>query len=288
MSTHPTRDFVKMHGLGNDFVIFDGRRDGFRPDPALAARVADRHFGVGCDQVITLEPSANADLFMRIQNPDGSESGACGNATRCVARLVLDETGGDRMVIETLGGLLACTRLPDGRITVDMGAPRLDWQDIPLARAMDTGDLEFATHDSRDHQLVAPVAVSMGNPHAVFFVADAEAIDLPEVGPRIEHDPLFPARVNVSVASIMDRAGDSPKFRVRVWERGAGITLACGSASCAVAVAATRRGLAEGRATVVMDGGALELEWRESDGHVLMTGPTALVFAGSFPLGSAA
>ncbi|MDA5192721.1 diaminopimelate epimerase [Govanella unica] len=285
MSKHDTRDFVKMHGLGNDFVIFDGREDGFRPSPRQAARVADRHFGVGCDQVITLEPSSTADLFMRIQNPDGSESGACGNATRCVAALVLDETGGDQLVIETLAGLLACTRLPDGRVTVDMGVPRLDWTEIPLARAMDSGDIDLQLADKAGHQLVAPVGVNMGNPHAVFFVADAEAIDLPDIGPRVEHNPLFPERVNVSVASLMSRAKDHTRIRVRVWERGAGITLACGSASCAVIVAATRRGLADGRATIVMDGGELELQWREDDTHVLMTGPTALVFRGAFPLG---
>lgn len=285
MSIDQTRDFIKMHGLGNDFVIFDGRHDGFHPTAEQAARVADRHFGIGCDQVITLERSDKADLFMRIQNPDGSSSGACGNATRCVAALAFEETGQDKIVIETLAGRLECTRLDDGRITVDMGAPRLNWQDIPLSHEMDSGDIDLSLTDSRDHKLVAPIGVNMGNPHAVFFVLDAETIDLEDIGPRIERDPLFPDRVNVSVASLIDRHDDAPRFRVRVWERGAGITLACGSASCATVVAATRRGLAEGRATIVMDGGELELHWRESDGHVLMTGATALVFRGTVPLG---
>ncbi|MBW7835908.1 MAG: diaminopimelate epimerase [Sphingomonadales bacterium] len=274
-----TRDFVKMHGLGNDFVIFDGRRDGFALDPAAAAAVADRHFGVGCDQVITLLPSTRADLYMRIQNPDGSESGACGNATRCVADLMFGANGGHRMTIETKGGVLPCRREADGRITVDMGAPKLDWREIPLSRAMDTLDVEFTIQSPAGFTLAAPVAVNMGNPHAVFFVADAEAIDLTAVGPLIEHDPLFPERVNVSVAEVKGRE----LIRLRVWERGAGVTLACGSAACAVTVAATRRGLIDGHATVLMDGGALDMRWAE-DGHVLMTGPTALSFRGAWAL----
>lgn len=274
-----TRNFVKMHGLGNDFVIFDGRRDGFALEPAAAAAVADRHFGVGCDQVITLLPSARADLYMRIQNPDGSEAGACGNATRCVANLIFDADGGERMTIETKNGVLPCRREADGRITVDMGAPKLEWREIPLARAMDTLDVEFTIQSPAEFTLAAPVAVNMGNPHAVFFVANADAIDLAAVGPMIEHDPLFPERVNVSVAEVKNRE----LIRLRVWERGAGITLACGSAACAVTVAATRRGIIDGHATVIMDGGALDMRWAE-DGHVLMTGPAALSFRGAWAL----
>ena len=273
------RNFVKMHGLGNDFVIFDGRRDGFALDTGGAAAVADRHFGVGCDQVITLLPSTRADLYMRIQNPDGSEAGACGNATRCVADLIFDADGGDRMTIETLNGVLPCRREADGRITVDMGTPKLDWQDIPLSREMDTLDVAFAIRSPAGFALASPVAVNMGNPHAVFFVADAEEIDLAAVGPLIEHDPLFPERVNVSVAEVKSRE----RIRLRVWERGAGITLACGSAACAVVVAATRRGLIDGFAQVIMGGGALDMRWGE-DGHVLMTGPAALSFRGAMTL----
>lgn len=283
MSNKPDRTmttpFVKMHGIGNDFVIFDGRRSGLRLTAEQAAAVADRRFGVGCDQVIVIEPSERGDLFIRIFNPDGSESGACGNATRCVADLVMAETGADRITIETRAGLLPCWREADGRITVDMGEPRLGWQEIPLSRAEDTGDIRLELEDSEGHRLCAPVGVNMGNPHAVFFVADSDAIDLPGIGPRIEHDPLFPERVNVSVAAVEGR----DRIRLRVWERGAGITLACGSAACATAVAATRRGLIDGSAAIVMDGGMLHLAWRE-DGHVLMTGPTALVYRGEFPL----
>jgi len=274
-----TRDFVKMHGLGNDFVIFDGRHDGFALDAGGAATVADRHFGVGCDQVITLLPSTRADLYMRIQNPDGSEAGACGNATRCVADLMFGDAGDGRMTIETKGGVLPCAREQDGRITVDMGLPKLDWQDIPLSRAMDTLDVDFSIRSPAGLVLKSPVAVNMGNPHAVFFVADAEEIDLAAVGPLIERDPLFPERVNVSVAAVKTRE----HIRLRVWERGAGITLACGSAACAVVVAATRRGLIDGFAQVVMDGGALDMRWGE-DGHVLMTGPAALSFRGTVAL----
>ncbi|MEX1148290.1 MAG: diaminopimelate epimerase [Sphingomonadales bacterium] len=278
MIPHTGRPFIKMHGLGNDFVIFDGRADAFTPSADFARAVADRHTGVGCDEVITMEMDGNADLFMRIHNPDGSEAGACGNATRCVAALALDETGNDRLTIRTLSGVLKAWRGEDGQITVDMGAPRLDWRDIPLAREMDSLDVDFAVTTPDGRTLRAPVAVNMGNPHAVFFVDDAEAVDLAAIGPGVEHDPLFPERVNVSVAEVRGRDA----IRVRVWERGAGITLACGSAACANVVAATRRGLIDGRARVMMDGGALDMEWR-ADGHVLMTGPVATVFTGVWP-----
>ncbi len=279
---HNGRAFVKMHGLGNDFVIFDGRDDGFVPSPEFARAVADRHMGVGCDQVITMEPSDNADVFMRIHNPDGSEAGACGNATRCVAALALAETGGKSVTVETLGGVLEARAQDDGRITVDMGAPRMGWDNIPLARDMDTLDVDLAVTTPAGLDLRAPVAVNMGNPHVVFFVDDAEAVDLAAIGPAIEYNPLFPERVNVSVAEVRGRNA----MRVRVWERGAGITLACGSAACANVVAATRRDLVDGKAAIEMDGGTLELEWRE-DGHVLMTGPVATVFHGTLDLETA-
>ena len=281
LSDHSGRPFVKMHGLGNDFVIFDGRTDGFAPSAALVRAVADRHRGVGCDQVITMEAAHHADLFMRIHNPDGSESGACGNATRCVAALVLPETGGEAITIETLGGLLRAKMEADGQVTVDMGEPRLGWADIPLAQEMDTLDVDFAFTAPDGTKLRAPVAVNMGNPHVVFFVADAEAVDLPAVGPEIEHNPLFPERVNVSVAEVRGRDA----MRVRVWERGAGITLACGSAACAAVVAATRRGLIDGSAAITMDGGTLHLAWR-ADNHVMMTGPVATSFRGQLEVRS--
>ena len=268
--------FLKMHGLGNDFVVLDRRAGPARLEPAMAARLADRRFGVGCDQVIVLEPPAlpGADVFMRIHNPDGGEAEACGNATRCVAELILEETGGAVARIQTLCGLLEGRRDGDGRgVTVDMGAPRLDWRDIPLARAMDTLALE-----GEFQGFTAPCAVSMGNPHIVFFVPDAQAVDLATVGPRIEHDKLFPARANVEFATL--RADGS--IDLRVWERGAGITLACGSGACATMVAAVRRGLIGRSAPIDLPGGRLWLEWRESDGHVMMTGPTTLSFRGEF------
>jgi diaminopimelate epimerase len=228
---------------------------------------------VGCDQFITIEPPRDprAAAFMGIRNPDGSEAGACGNATRCVARLLMEEGGTDRVGIETAAGLLDCTRAADGTVTVDMGPARLDWRDVPLAREADTLRLALTAGPLSD-----PCAVGMGNPHAVFFVADAEAVPLAEIGPRIEHDPWFPARTNVEIVQVLSPG----RLRMRVWERGAGITRACGSGACAALVAAVRRGLAERRAELVLDGGSLTIEWRE-DGHVLMGGPTAVAFRGT-------
>lgn len=269
--------FLKMHGLGNDFVVIDGRGGMPSLDEAAVRAIGDRRRGVGFDQLLLIESPRNgsADAFMRIYNPDGSEAGACGNGTRCVASLLMGDNGAGRCRIETRRGVLEASAVGD-LVTVDMGAAQLDWADIPLVEPMETDRLPIAEGPLRD-----PVAVGMGNPHCVFFVADAEAIDLPALGPKIEHHPLFPARTNVEVASV--RADGS--IRLRVWERGAGITLACGSGTCATVVAAVRRGLIDGRAAEVqVDGGRLAIEWRESDGHVLMTGPVATSFAGELPL----
>lgn len=268
------RPFVKMHGLGNDFVVVDARRMPFRLDGDAARRIADRREGVGCDQIIVMEPPSpggEADVFMRIRNADGGEVAACGNATRCVAARVMAETGRDRVGVETLAGVLPAWDAGGGRVSVDMGVPRLDWRDIPLARGMDTLRLDLALETLRD-----PVAVSMGNPHAVFFVPDAEAVDLARLGPKLEHDPLFPERANISVAQV--QAGG--RIRLRAWERGAGVTRACGTAACAAAVAGVRRGLTARRVPVLVDGGELELYWREDDDHVIMTGPAAESFTG--------
>lgn len=267
--------FVKMHGLGNDFVVVDARAGAPEVTPDLARALADRRFGVGCDQVIVLEPSgeAGADLFMRIRNPDGTEAEACGNATRCVADLVGRETGRETIRIATRRGGLTATRTAAGTIAVDMGPPSLDWHDIPLAHAMDTARLDF---EIEGH--AGPVAVSMGNPHVVFFVDDPDAVPLSRLGPLIERDALFPARTNVEFAAV--RADGS--IRLRVWERGAGPTLACGSGACATLVAAHRRGLTGRRARVELPGGALDIDWRAADGHVIMTGPAARVFAGQY------
>ncbi|MEX0759615.1 MAG: diaminopimelate epimerase, partial [Tistlia sp.] len=240
------RPFRKMHGLGNDFVIVDARLEPFRPSAAQAAAIADRREGVGCDQLIVLEPdAAPADLFMRIFNADGSEAEACGNATRCVASLLFAE-GREAVTIRTLGGLLPCTPAADGQVTADLGPPRLDWREVPLARAMDTGRLDYAKGPLAD-----PVALSLGNPHVVFFVEDPEGIDLAALGPAIEHDPLFPRRTNVQLVQVVS----TTHLRQRIWERGVGLTRASGSGGCAAQVAAVRRGLTERRARVEQPGG---------------------------------
>ena len=267
------RPFLKMHGLGNDFVVVDARRAPFALDDAGAKAIADRRQGVGCDQLIVLEPPSNgaADVFMRIRNHDGGEVEACGNATRCVAALVMAESGAEACTVETLAGLLPARAAGPGRIAVDMGEAKCGWQDVPVAREMDTLHLELALGPLTD-----PVGVSIGNPHTVFFVAEAAAIDLAELGPRLEHDPLFPERANIGVAQVVDR----DNLRLRVWERGVGITRACGTGACAAAVAAHRRGLTERKVTVTLEGGPLGLEWRD-DGHVIMTGPYATAFSGT-------
>jgi len=267
--------FAKMHGAGNDFVVFDERARPLGLTPGQVRALADRRRGIGCDQLIRIEPTGpGADAFMRIQNPDGSEAGACGNATRCVVRLLHEETGRDDLAIATRAGVLPATVAADGTVTVDMGAPRLAWQDVPLARAMDTLHLDLAAGPLRD-----PAALSMGNPHATFFVPDLAAIPIAALGPGLEHDELFPERANIGVAQVL--APD--RIRLRVWERGAGLTRACGSGACAALVNAARRGLAGRHATVIVDGGALAITWRE-DGHVLMAGPTALAFRGEIDL----
>ncbi|MFA5592336.1 MAG: diaminopimelate epimerase [Micavibrio sp.] len=309
-------NFLKMHGLGNDFVIIDGRDNPVRLAAEQIRHMGDRRRGIGFDQLILLENGGGGDkngdngdngsrdgsdgnvvnignignkghdghgdhghgghgrgdpaLFMTIYNPDGSEAGACGNATRCVASLIMDESGSAACTIRTVAGLLYCTRAEKGRICVDMGAPRLEWDEIPLAEQCDTLSLPLEG---------SPVAVSMGNPHCVYFCGNAEDIAVDSLGPKVEHNPLFPERTNVEYVSMQ---GDN-HLRMRVWERGAGITQACGTGACAAAVAAIRRGLAD-RALpvcVTLDGGDLFIEWRESDDHVLMTGPASFVYKGS-------
>jgi len=266
--------FTKMHGLGNDFVVIDARAHPLALDEARARAIARRQTGIGCDQVIVMEPAPDgaADLFMRIRNADGSEVAACGNATRCVAALVMMEEGRDSLRIRTHAGLLEAEGLDGGMVAVDMGRPRLEWRDIPLSAPEDTLHLELSAGPLSD-----PVAVSMGNPHCVFFVDDAEAVDLAGLGPGLEHHRLFPERANIGVAQMLGRDA----IRLRVWERGAGITLACGTGACAALVAAHRRGLAERKAIIELDGGRLAIDWRADD-HVLMTGPAAISFSGSF------
>jgi diaminopimelate epimerase len=267
MSGHgPSLAFRKMHGAGNDFVVIDARGGTDPVTPALARAIGDRHRGVGFDQLAVIRDADGATAALDFWNADGSRAGACGNATRCVAELLLADTGAARVTIRTVAGLLPAWRGADGLVAVDMGAPETAWQRIPLARAADTARLPLQG---------APAAVSMGNPHCVFFVGDAGAVDLAALGPRIEHDPLFSERTNVEVVEV--RGPD--RLRMRVWERGAGITLACGSGACAAAVAAHARGLAGREVAVELDGGTLRIALA-ADGHVHMAGPVAHVFEG--------
>jgi diaminopimelate epimerase len=261
--------FMKMHGLGNDFVVIDARQRAVTVAPALAAALADRHRGVGFDQLAIIRPDAQADLRLDFLNADGTPSAACGNATRCIAAHVMEETGADRLTLATPRGVLQARRAGDGLTAVNMGEPFLDWQDIPLAHQMETLHLPIPGD---------PVATGMGNPHCTFFVPDVAAVDLASFGPAHEHHPLFPERTNVQVVQVIDRQ----TLRMRVWERGTGITLASGSSSCAVAVAAARRGLTDRQVTIHLDGGAIGVNW--ADDGVWMTGPTAHVFSGMLTL----
>lgn len=267
------RDFIKMHGAGNDFVVLDLRHGGEAPSAKQATAIADRHRGIGCDQIILIGPSPTgiADLGLVFLNSDGSASGACGNGTRCVADYLMAERGADQLALETAAGILDCARGRDGRVTVDMGRPRTEWRDIPISEARDTLHLGIGEGPVKD-----PVGVSMGNPHAVFFVPELAKVPIEAIGPKLEHNKLFPERANIGFAEV--RAPD--RIRLRVWERGAGLTLACGSGACAALVAAVRRGLTQRKAALELDGGTLEIEWLEN-GHVLMTGPTAISFRGT-------
>ncbi|MEM8786584.1 MAG: diaminopimelate epimerase [Pseudomonadota bacterium] len=276
--------FRKMHGLGNDFVILDNRDYGYSLTADEVRHLADRRQGIGCDQVIVLEKPHKdrdkVDAFMRIFNADGSEAGACGNATRCVASLLMGETNREVVAIETLAGVLIGRAVQTGAeaslIEIDMGRPKFEWSSIPMARDMDTRRLDLRLDDPHGLSLAGPSAVNMGNPHCVFFVDTLEALDVASLGAAVERHALFPEGCNVSFAHIT-----SPDtIRVRVWERGAGLTSACGSAACAVGVAAARRNLAERRTKILLDGGALTITWREADDHVLMAGPIAATFHG--------
>lgn len=270
--------FLKMNGLGNDFVVLDARAQKLSIDAAAARRIADRNRGVGCDQLLLIEPgTGGADAVMRIWNPDGSVAKACGNGARCVADLLLSETKKPSIKLSTAGGLITCVRTSDGRVTVDMGEPKLEWQDIPLAERMDTRTLDIRLGPIDAPVLIGPSAVNMGNPHCVFFVTDIAKHDPTKIGPMIENHPLFPDRANVSFAQVKP----NNEIRLRVWERGVGVTLACGTAACATTVAASRKKLIGREARIELDGGVLEIEWREADNHVYMTGPTELNYAGS-------
>jgi diaminopimelate epimerase len=266
--------FLKMHGLGNDFVVLDGRTRAISIGREAARRIADRRTGVGCDQLLIIGPARNgAEAELVIRNADGGEVAACGNGARCVAALLLNESGRQATTIETAAGPIEAIARGDGRVELDMGPALLDWEDIPLAEPVaDTNHLPVSLGPLSD-----PVGVGMGNPHAVFFVAYAEAIELERLGRELEHHPLFPERTNVEVCTVLTRR----RIRMRVWERGVGITRACGSGACAALVAAVRRGLAERTAELILDGGTLDIAWRASDNHVLLTGPVATSFSGT-------
>jgi len=277
MSATATIPFRKMNGLGNDFVVLDARTQPLGLTPADAQRIADRSSGIGCDQVIVLEPSQKADLFMRIFNADGSEVGACGNAARCIALLAGQETGRAQTTIETNAGVLQAEVDAAGRVTIDMGAPRFGWEDIPLAEPFhDTTGIELQIGPIDAPVLHSPSAVNVGNPHAIFWVDDVEAHDLARFGPLLENHPIFPERANISLAQVTSRNG----LRLRTWERGAGLTKACGTAACAAAVAAARKRLTERQVTVELPGGPLFIEWSTND-HILMSGPAELEFEGT-------
>jgi diaminopimelate epimerase len=264
--------FTKMHGLGNDFVVLDARSGDISLDRDQVRAMADRRRGIGCDQLIVVEAPrlTDAAAYLHILNADGSESAACGNGTRCVAATLMEELGGGEVTLETAAGLLEASIADNGQITVNMGSALLDWHEIPLAEEQDTLHVGIDVGGLND-----PVAVNVGNPHCVFFVDDVDDIDLERLGPQIEYAPIFPERTNVEIVEIRDEG----HVRMRVWERGVGITLACGSGACASVVAAHRRQLADRRADVLLDGGTLSIEWLDT-GDVLMTGPVAVSFTG--------
>ena len=307
--------FKKMNGLGNDFVMIDARAGAAVLSAAEAGAIANRTEGAGCDQVIVLEPSRAADVFMRILNADGSEVSACGNASRCVAALLSAGLGRNRLTIETRAGVLEAEVAGSGLVTVDMGSPRFGWDEIPLSRPFEDTraiDLTYSLPDGR--VLAAPSVVNVGNPHCIFWVEDTDSYDFASFGSALEHDPLFPERANISLAQVVEEKTPSPlsplpqgergtpsqrarpdsplpsageglgvrgsSIKLRVWERGTGLTRACGTAACATAVAAARTGRTGRRVDVAQPGGVLTIEWREADNRILMTGPTEFEYEG--------
>ncbi|QYF86686.1 diaminopimelate epimerase [Brevundimonas sp. PAMC22021] len=275
-----TRPFVKMNGAGNDFVVVNALETPFAPTEEQVRTLADRSTGEGFDQLIAIEPSTTADAFMRVWNADGSLVQTCGNALRCVGWLLMQANSSDRVKIDTLGGPTVATRAGDRRVTVDMGEPRLDWTDVPLAEEMDTRGIELQVGPIDDPVLHTPGAVSMGNPHVVFFTDRQDDGFITGSGSLVEHHPLFPEGVNVGFANILER----DHIRLRVWERGAGLTQACGTGACAALVASARRGLVNRKARVTVDGGELLIDWDEASGHVFMTGPVEIERTGTLAL----
>jgi len=277
MSDTASIPFRKMNGLGNDFVVLDARDGSFALGADGARRIGDRNGGIGCDQIIVMEPSKKADLFMRIFNADGSEVSACGNATRCIALIAAEESGRNEVSVETNAGLLKAKVDSADSITIDMGRPRFGWSDIPLAEPFeDTTGIELQIGPIDAPVLHTPSVVNVGNPHAIFWVDDVNAHDLGRFGPLLENHPIFPERANISLAQV---TGPN-SLKLRTWERGAGLTRACGTAACAAAIAAARKGLTERQVAVELPGGTLYIEWADDD-HILMRGPAELEFEGT-------
>jgi diaminopimelate epimerase len=270
--------FLKMHGTGNDFVVLDARARAVMLTAEDVKRLADRHFGIGCDQLLVLKASTKAQAFMQIFNADGSEISTCGNATRCVADFLMRESGTSEATLETGAGIRSGTRLPGGDVQVNMGTPKFGWQEIPLSESRNTLHLGLEVG-----LLADPVAVNMGNPHAIFFVRDLAHVKLAEWGPQLEHHPLFPARANISAVQVVD----DTHLKMQVWERGTGITLACGSAACAAVAAGVMRDKTQRQCEVALPGGTLTVEWKRgpnTSGDVLMSGPVAYVFSGEIEI----
>lgn len=276
--------FYKMNGAGNSFAIFDARDTGvpLTLSPERVRAIANAKTGAGCDQVLAMEApqAAGSDVFMRIWNADGSNAGACGNGTRCVAWLVMEETGNSVVYVDTQAGILTARRTGEFELSVDMGKPKLDWEQIPLSEAMNTKRMDLVVGPADNPVLQLPGAVNMGNPHAVFVVDDVDALDVERLGPMLEYHPLFPEQANIGFAQRLAR----DKIRLRVWERGTGLTKACGSGACAALVASARRRYTARAADVVLDGGTLHIQWREEDDHVIMTGPVVLEGQGEVPV----
>lgn len=271
-----TFTFQKMHGTGNDFVVIDARAQNTTITSAEAQRLADRRFGIGCDQLVVIDTSKTADAYMHIYNCDGSKISTCGNASRCVGDILIRELKKDAVTIETGAGIINATRVGEADVQVDMGAPKWEWQQIPLSESRNTLHLGL-----EEGGLMDPVAISMGNPHAIFFVRDTNFVRMDEWGRKLEVNPLFPERANISAVQVLD----ANHLRMKVWERGTGETLACGSAACAAVVAGVRRELCARKVSVELPGGTLEIEWgagEEDNGRVLMTGPVAYVFKGEY------
>ena len=267
--------FIKMHGLGNDFVIFDCLTASHKLTPDQVRSIANRREGIGCDQVGIINPSQNADCFMPIYNADGGEVGACGNITRCVALYLMNKLNKDAVDIETIEGVLECSKASNGDIKVNMGIPKISWEQIPLSKEMDTLNIDFQAGEFKN-----PVCVNVGNPHCIFIVDDLENIDLEKNGNYVEHHNLFPERTNVEFIKILDRN----TIRMKVWERGTGVTKACGTGACASFIAAHRRGLVDNSAKVILDGGELDISVDKNTGDIYMTGSATFVFEGKITL----